>query len=400
MVIKLLRWLLGWVEFEVKDTSPERFLNMAYKNGINMWNFKSGKELFGAGVRKSDLKYLYRIAERTMSELYIIAYHGLPFLLKRYRGRCGLIIGLVLWGAAIHYLTGFVWNIRVDVPSYINEYELRQEMKKYGMYEGARLDSFEEEYVKNALFASDNRISWITINVIGTEAEVKVSPSMQTEQQEEMNVFNIKSRADGTVTRMEVRNGTAQIKIGEGIKKGQMLVSGVVEYTDGSSDLVNSEARIYAQTRRSITLTIPKEYEFWKKSMESTDKVSINIMGVELPMTLSGTLKEKYTMQLERQQLILLEKRVPIYFLREHFEQYEKQKVVFKEKQAKKVLKNKLQLYEFFMLYSAEKATILNSQYQFSSDKRNYILTVDYEIEEDVAEKSPIQVKETFYRLK
>lgn len=359
-----------------------------------MWNFRSGKNLFGANVRKSDLKYLYHTADITICELHIIQYHGLPFLLKKHRKRYGLLIGAVIWGAAVWYLTGFVWNIRVEVPPYINEYELRQEMKEYGMYEGARLKSFDTEYVKNKLFVNDGRISWITINIMGTEAEIKVSPKTNELPQDKPSASNIKSNANGTVTRIEVRNGTAQIKTGDGIRKGQMLVSGVMEYTDGSFKLVDSEAQIYAKIRRNITLKIPKKYDVWQEKNESVDKLSINIMGLELPLTLNGIPKGNYIMQSEKQQLDLLQNKVPVYFLKEHFMQYTKKKITLNDAQAEKLLKNKLKIYELFMLYSAEKATVLDRQYLFSSDKDNYILSVVYETEEDVAQKSPIQVKQ------
>ena len=86
---------------------------------------------------------------------------------------------------------------------------------------------------------------------------------------------------------------------------------------------------------------------------------------------------------------------IPVYFTLETWQKYEKQPVHLTDKQAETLLKNKLELYELFMLYSANKATVLNKNLKFSQDKDNYILTAEYTLEEDVAQKSVIQIKDT-----
>ena len=37
-IIRFLRWLLGWVEFEAEGGFPERLLNLAARGGIPLWD--------------------------------------------------------------------------------------------------------------------------------------------------------------------------------------------------------------------------------------------------------------------------------------------------------------------------------------------------------------------------
>ena len=397
MTVKLLRWILGWSEFEICDKYPERFLNIAVKSGINIWNPKKENELFRASARSSDMKYIMQTADKTMCDIHINKNHGLLYILRKYKARSGLLIGLLIWGLAIKFLTGFIWNIKIDIPPMINEYEIRQEFREHGFYEGARTDSFDPEIVEADVSLKDNRISWITINIIGTDAEVKISPNLAlgVENKENIKASNIISTADGTITRMEVRKGYSVVKVGEGIHKGQMLVSGVKEYTDGSTKLFDSEAKIYAQTLRTVTLKIPKSYQVLQAQNEFVNKLDINIMGLTLPLTLSGNPKGDYMKFSEKQQLDILSKGVPIYFLSETWQKYKKTPVHLNDKQAEQILKNKLQFYEIFMLYSADSATVSDKKCTLSQDKNNYILTAEYTIEENVAQKSVIQIKDT-----
>ena len=397
MLVFLLRWFFGWTDFEVHDNYPERFLNMAHKNSLHMWDMQNANGIFSAKAKSSDIKYIRQIAEKSMCEIHIVNHHGFLHTFKKYKNRFGLIVGFILWGIAIKYLMGFVWNINITVPPMINEFEIRQELRELGFYEGARLDSFNAERVKNDIFMKDDRISWITINIVGTEAEVNISQNsaLNIDNREKIPASNIISTADGTVTRMEIKSGYSALKVGEGIHKGQLLVSGVKEYTDGSSALFDSNAYIYAKTFRTVTMSIPKSFETLQKQADTIIKNDIDIMGIVFPLTLHGNPQGNYIKQTNRYQLDILGHGIPVYIVSETWQKYKKQPVHLTDKQAETLLKNKLQLYELFMLYSADKATVLNKHLTFSQSKTDYILTAEYAIEEDVAQKNIIQIKDT-----
>lgn len=397
MTVKLLRWIIGWTDFEINAKYPEKFLNTAVKSGINIWNPKKENNILCASARSSDMKYIMQTADKTMCDIHIIKNHGLIYILKKYKHRCGILIGLLIWGLAIKFLTGFIWNIKIELPPMINEYEIRQESREHGFFEGAKTDSFDPEIVEAQVSLKDSRISWITINIIGTDAEVKISPNLalDVENKTKVTASNIISSADGTITRMEVKKGYSTVKVGEGIHKGQLLVSGVKEYTDGSTKLFDSEAKIYAKTLRTVTLKIPESYQILQPQNEYTNKLDIDIMGLTLPLTFNGNPNGDYIKFSEKQQLDILSKGVPIYFLSETWQKYKKTPVHLNDKQAEKILQNKLKFYELFMLYSADSATVLNKKLSLSQDKNYYILTAEYTIEENIAQKNIIQIKDT-----
>ena len=68
--------------------------------------------------------------------------------MQKYKARSGLLIGLIIWGLAIKFLTGFIWNIKIELPPLINEYEIRQEFREHGFREGAKINSFDPEIVE------------------------------------------------------------------------------------------------------------------------------------------------------------------------------------------------------------------------------------------------------------
>lgn len=397
IVVSLLRWFFGFIDFEVTGKFPERFLNSASKNGINMWKFNGQKECFRASARQSDFKYLLSAAKKVECDIHIIKYHGLPHMLNLYKARIGLLIGMAVFFSLSKYLSGFIWNIKIDVPNNINEYEIRQELKDFGFAEGVNPDTLDLHSIEDKMMLKDNRISWISINVIGTNAEVALSPTSSKKKQnsEKTAVSNIKSNADGTVTRMEVQNGSATVRVGDGIRKNQLLVSGVIEYSDGSSSLVDSDAQIYAKTSRSVCISVPKSFSFYQYQNCSVQKTDIDIMGFSFPLSLRSNPQGDYLKYTDRQQLTLLGNNIPIYFSSEKWLRYKNQPVSLNNRQAEELLKNKIRFYELFMLYSTNKGSIIKKNYHISENSDSFILTADYEIEEDVAVKSVIQLKES-----
>jgi similar to stage IV sporulation protein len=70
---------------------------------------------------------------------------------------------------------------------------------------------------------------------------------------------NIVAARDGQIIKMETYNGTTTFKAGDAVKKGQLLVSGVLNSTRVGYRMVHAEAKIQARTLRNIKIS--KEYK-------------------------------------------------------------------------------------------------------------------------------------------
>lgn len=392
IVVIILRWLLGYVSFAVEGKFPERFVNLTARKGINLWKIRGEKNSVSgyAGIR--DIKELYAAAEKTENRIHIVREYGLPCLFRKYRQRCGLLAGTVICAVICHILSGHIWTIRISTPDMINEYEVRSVLKEYGLYEGADTGSINVSEIINSISSSDRRISWMTINIIGTEAEINISPNLseKIKKEDPPKLSNIVSSADGTVTRVNVYNGTAKVKAGDGIRKNQLLVSGIIEYNNGNTVLVDSNAKIFAKTARTVSISIPSNITLLMEN-GSSEKADLSFFGIRLPLTLNGDKQGAFTKKSSSQQMTVLENPVPVFINSEKWQEYKKQPVDLTLSQAEELLKNKLFLYEFFMLSSANSGTVLKRDIKIKKEKEQYILTADYEIEEDICKKSVIE---------
>ena len=305
-------------------------------------------------------------------------------------------MGLIMGVALSCWLSGFIWNIEVNVPPELNEYEIRNQLRELGFYEGVRYNSDSIDNIKRKMKLNDERISWVSINIFGTNAVVELSPKISVEKDKEINkkaVSNLKSTADGTITKINVHNGTAVVEIGEGVRKGQLLVSGIMEYNNGTNVMADSEGTVYAKTSRTVTLSVPKEYSKAITSDEYVCKREFSFFGISFPITLCGNPVGEYYKKESKLKPTLFDNALPISITEEKWQRYETKKLTLGSDDAKKLLDNRLKLYEMFLIYSDDR-TIISKNSKFQEKNSIYYLTVSYEVEENICEKSYIQVKE------
>ena len=397
MLVKFLRWLFGYIRFTIEGNFPERFLNVAARRGVDLWKLSHENGHMTAQTRQREYAALCDIACKTDTQLTDIHYGGLPAFLKRYRRRKGLLIGLVLCGIGCHYLSGIVWSINVRTPSLINEYEVRRLLREHGLTEGTPAKNVNVSDIINSISVNDRRVSWMTVNIMDTNAEINISPNLASfiGTQTPVPLSNMKSIADGTVTKVEVYQGTAHIRVGDGIRKDQLLVSGLVEYNNGHVELTDCEAHVFARTHRAVTIRLPKQYTIPQRQ-QTTLKRAMTAFGLSVPLTVTANPSEGTVCQSQREQLTLLGHPLPIYITEENWHQYEEVPVELTLPQAQTLLQHKLSLYEFFMLSSTQQGTIVDRKITCREEADGFILQADYTIEEDVCRKSviPLSVEE------
>lgn len=58
LLIQILRWSMGYISFELIGNDPEKFINLAVKNKINLWDLKKYENILCGKILASDYKLL------------------------------------------------------------------------------------------------------------------------------------------------------------------------------------------------------------------------------------------------------------------------------------------------------------------------------------------------------
>ncbi|MEG1551624.1 MAG: sporulation protein YqfD, partial [Oscillospiraceae bacterium] len=90
LIIKFLRYILGYVDFTAVGGFPERFINLCTNNKIPLWNLKNSKSIVYGTTTIKGYKAIRQSAKRSGVTLKIEKKHGLPFFEHKNKKRVGL----------------------------------------------------------------------------------------------------------------------------------------------------------------------------------------------------------------------------------------------------------------------------------------------------------------------
>ena len=232
MFIKiLLNYILGYVNIVVEGYFIERFINICRSKNILLWNMNREKSsILHTNIGIKDFKNIRKIAKKTKCKVNIKSKRGFPFLFNRYKKRKIFFILLVLVFILLGVSSNFVWNIDVITKSNISEEELIKDLNECGLQIGKIKSSLDLNKIVNEIRLKRDDIAWIGISIKGTNALIEVVEA--TEKPEIINkdeYCNIVSDKEGVITKINVQNGTALVKVGDVVKKGTILVGGWIE---------------------------------------------------------------------------------------------------------------------------------------------------------------------------
>ena len=214
-------YLLGYATISVEGYFIERFINICISKNILLWNMKRKKSSFlFANIAIKDFKKIKQIAKTTKCHVKIEKKKGIPFLLHRYKKRkifIGLLIAITL---IIFGLSNFVWNIEITGENNISKEELLNELNQYGLKTGILKTKVNTKEIINNIRLNRDDIAWVGMKIKGTNIIVEVvEADKKPDIVNENEYCNIISDKEGVITKINVQNGTALIKVGDIVTK-------------------------------------------------------------------------------------------------------------------------------------------------------------------------------------
>lgn len=217
----IMYYILGYATISVEGYFIERFINICISKNILLWNMKRKKSSFlFTNIAIKDFKKIKQIAKTTKCHVKIEKKKGLPFLLHRYKKRkifIGLLIAITL---IIFALSNFVWNIEITGENNISKEELLNELNQYGLKTGILKTKVNTKEIINNIRLNRDDIAWVGMKIKGTNIIVEVvEADKKPDIVNENEYCNIISDKEGVITKINVQNGTALVKVGDIVTK-------------------------------------------------------------------------------------------------------------------------------------------------------------------------------------
>lgn len=390
MVLKLIRWIRGYVCFRLTGKFPERFINICSQNGVNLWSPSPAKGGMRGKMSVFDYKKIRKYARKSKVRLQIEKRHGIPFLVERYKGRIGLLIGAVLFIVLTMFLSSFVWSVNLIGLDSLSQTAVEQTLKEYGLYEGCFKSSLNIQKIQRDTILSVPEIGWMSINVVDCSANVEIKEKAEVPDMNDTSYpCNLKARCDGVITGIEAANGTIEILRGSAVTEGQLLVNSVMEDKLGGQKFVHASGQIYADVEARKTFSRELESRVMMPQETYTDRYRGYFFGFYFPCSFGFSDYDTSIKQLDNYRLISERNKLPIGIEKERETECVWKDVQFSPEEARAALFKEMALYEAF---AKNKSKVVSRDISGGSANGIYTLNVSYVFNENIAVKQELYV--------
>lgn len=228
-------------------------LTFTEKRDIKLSVHSSQREKFESALSKENIGY-------TITEN-----KGIAAFIFKYSKRWGLFLGIIILFTLVHLSSLFVWKIEIDGNVSVSDDEIINLLEKSGLMEGTYIPSINYDVLHNRFLKSTNSIAWISVNIDGNVAKVKVREIMEENEPQKSTYTNVTAKCDGQVLLINVIDGIKTVKISDVVKKGDILISGVIDSASDGVRYVHADGIVNAYVSKNLSVKIPmkqtvKEY--------------------------------------------------------------------------------------------------------------------------------------------
>lgn len=233
---KLLMYLRGYVAVEIRGRDIEAFMNISTEIGCPIWHINRTSS---TSVRLfTDLNSFFRfksLLRQTGCKMHVVSRSGLPFLLSKMEARLFFTMGLILFILGIYVLSQLVWRVDVEGNEQITYDEIIVAAKDQGIYPFQwKFRLQESEILSRTLTQALPGAAWIGVDVKGTRILIKVVEQTVPEPKVLRNPRHLVSNVDAVITEIFVERGRPMVKPNMKVKKGDILVSGILGNEENS----------------------------------------------------------------------------------------------------------------------------------------------------------------------
>ena len=261
MVSAWLHILGGYKTASVPGEFSERVLNLLYEGEYRQWRIRREAD-GGISFRLSErnAKTLQRECAKQNISITLGKAKGFPTLYRRYRHRWGILVGAILFAAITTLSCRVVWEVKVTGNEKLEDQQIIQMLSDYGFGVGSFFKKIDFDVLQNEFLLTTDEIAWISVNMVGTVAHVQVRENLVGKQPGDRSsrVANVIAKEDGQIAEVRIRAGKAAVVINDVVRKGDLLISGVIAIGEDGLRYEYADGQVLARVNRQITVEIPK----------------------------------------------------------------------------------------------------------------------------------------------
>lgn len=302
----LKHYIVGYMKIEIETNHLERFLNLCGNQKIELWSLKRKKKSCSCYISRADEKKSRFIQEKTNTKLKIIKRGGLPFFFDYYRKQKVFLLGISLGFLLLFGLSDFIWEIDVKGNTEYTKEDVVDFVKKNYVSLGTRKQKVNCDELEEKIRQNYDKIAWVSCSLDGCRLSIHMKETLDKKTKNKASSpCDLVAVKPGIVVSIMTQNGTALVKEGDKIKKGDTLISGNIYIFSDSNEILEkhrviAEGEVRAKTRISYESDFSIDYYEKQFNKQKSYGFCAYICGKKIPLLPEVKQKEGMDQMIEK----------------------------------------------------------------------------------------------------
>ncbi len=390
MASSWVKSLWGYRKLRCERCHSVRLLNLMMRENIDHFDLKRTEEgEITFHLLEKEYKILMSILDKTDIKVYSVYCKGIPFVIKAHRNRGGLVFGLMIYLAIIFSSSLFIWDIKVESTTDTPHNVIIKNLETLGCYEGAFVPSIDFENLCIDYVDKYTDFSWVSVNLKGTVAYVEIQEK-KLHGDESDTPRNLIASYGGIIEDYSVYQGRSQVEAGNVVKKGDLLVSGIVDNKDGDFSLCRAKGEVMATVDATLTVEVPYNYQKQVYTGRRYEEKRIRFFNLTFPYFSDKVPKGLTCTSLSEADSAVLFERIelPLSIEKTVYREYTAKDFIYSEDEAKKAAEAMMKRKIATELPTAE---LISVEAEEKKTESSYILTLNIKCRMDITTPADIE---------
>lgn len=384
----------GIITFEAVAPEPEAFVNMVRESSVTVSDMRLEHGKVYGDVYRADFDVVKSTAEKLGAQLCVHSKRGGVFTVRKYRRRTGMLIGFALAFAMVAYLSNVVMIVEVYGNETLSDKQVVSMLRDQGICIGAFIPSIDLREAERRIVSSSDGIAWVGLRSKGCKIQAEISEIGEFPDIVPTSVpCNIVSSRDAQIVEIKnVHMGMLVRMLHDGVKKGDLLISGTVEDGKGGVYFAHSMGEVVGRyTEKAVFRQAFEDERFDYR--EKVVRKKLCFFGLEIPLYIGKNSFGNYEYDEETSYVELCGIQFPVGIVTAEYKPYDIVPVTYSSEQARAILEEKIKLYEH-NFFDGETVTIVDREVFFSEDSGEAKAVVQYTLESDIGVAKEIMAKQ------
>lgn len=285
IAVGLFERLFGWREIRCEGETAKRLTDCLLRLQIPAELYTEGQT---AVVRVGflDARRIVRYLGQTEGQMRVTRIRGLPARFASLFRRPGIVLGILCAFLLLLFSRGRIWEVRVKGDGTLDEDEVRSVLYEAGLRPGMAIRKLSSEEIATACLLRDDLFSGMNVSRTGVFVTVEWF-GRRGEEPIVSNALsggvNLVASCDGVIVSVEPTCGTAAVKPGQTVHKGDLLISGV-----NKGGTVRASGVVMAKVTETFSATAKKNASRTTVVRSKPVSLSLRMFGEELFSVGSG----------------------------------------------------------------------------------------------------------------